>query len=471
MAEIEKNSPEKLLEEAGAEEEEEITTGPEVVFPYEFQDPIKEVTNLEQLKEIIIKHFPTLWDDTKACLSTACSLSLKNLNGCPSLNLVGNPSGEKTTALSFFYGHEISYISDDFTPRAFVSHAANVKEKNLEKVDLLPKIKNKLLVTPELAPLFEASKDKLLDNFSMLTRVLDGEGLHRDTGMHGHRGYSGDYKFAWLGATTPLRHGVWQIMGKLGNRLFFKHMESKDRTDDDYLEMFTGDLEYEEKVRICRGAVRSYLDNYFSKYPLRTVRWTNQQDIFIMQKIIRYAKLLSKLRGSLVAWRSSEEKTEYEYTFPIIEEPPRAINALRNFARGHALIHGRNYLKEEDLKLVKSVCLSSMPHDRYKFLQLIAKHEGKLSTEIIQEELACSDETARKTMKIFEVLGVVDIKKLPVSSTGRPMQYIELKPEFMELLNCTQGENGLENNNPSENNPVPDIDFSKSKIKEALEDG
>lgn len=420
-------------------------------FFYYAKSPKKAVTTLKELESIIVLNFPSVWFETKACLSIFCSLVLKNLNGCPSLNLVGNPSGEKTTVLSFFYGDENSYMSDDFSPRAFVSHSAKVSEGELESIDLLPKIKNKVLITPELAPLFEAPKEHLLENFSMLTRVLDGEGLNRDTGTHGHRGYSGDYKFAWLGATTPIRSSVWQIMGKIGNRLFFLNMSDKNRTDEDYLKMFSGS-EYEEKIKECRGAVRSFLNNFFLKYKIRSFEWKNeQQDIFVLKEIIKYSKLLSKLRGSLTTWKSGDEKGDYEYTFPIIEEPPRAINSLRNIARGHALIHERDYLTTDDLKLVRAVCLSSMPYDRFKFLQLLMKHEGRLSTETIESELNCGKDTALRTMKVFEVLGVVDVKTLPIGE-GRPLSYVELKEEFRPLLNHTQDRNDAINNKSQENN-------------------
>jgi len=43
-----------------------------------------------------------------------------------------------------FAGHDRSYRSDKFTPASFVSQAANVRSKGLEKVDLLPKIKHKV---------------------------------------------------------------------------------------------------------------------------------------------------------------------------------------------------------------------------------------------------------------------------------------------------------------------------------------
>ena len=441
-------------------------------FNFEEVKPEEEIMTLEQLEKVIKKNFPSIWFEVKACLSTSSTISLKNLNGCPSLTLIGSPSGEKTTALSFFYGQNETYISDDFTPKAFVSHSANVGAEELESIDLLPKLKNKVLITPELAPLFEAQKEKLLDNFAMLTRVLDGEGLNRDSGTHGHRGYSGDYKFVWLGASTPLRASVWNIMGKIGNRLFFLNMKDKNRSDNDYLEMFRGRA-YEEKVKECRGAVKNFLDNLFKQNGIRSLEWGAEGDILLLPEIIKYAKFLSKLRGSLMTWKS-EDRESYEYNFPIIEEPPRAINSLYNLAKGHALINGRRFLKSEDLEIVKAVCFSSMPHDRCEFLKLLARHEGKLTTGQIEKELNCSKDTALRTMKIFEILGVVTIKSIDieVNSSGRPMQYIEIKPEFNELLDYTQvlisaiNPKSQEINNEKDfyNNLDP-INFIKKEVK------
>jgi len=235
--------------------------------------------------------------------------------------------------------------------------------------------------------------------------------------------------------------------------------------------------------------VNSFLTNFYKKHGVRSISWDNKQDVFVLKSIITYAELLAKLRGSLVAWKS-EERGEYEHTFPIIEEPPRAINALINFARGHALINGRDFLNSEDLELVRRISMSSMPYDRFKFLELLIRHEGRLTTQVIQNELNCSDETARKTMQIFRVLGVVDVKNISIGE-GRPMYYVELKEEFKALFNNThrvenawettfpsenkkhvlkknekspenaenndntQGLNELENPFPSENNPVP----------------
>lgn len=431
-------------------------------FNYDFVK--SNIKTIDSLKEFIEEYFPNSWFETSACLGLFASMSLKNLNGCPSLVLIGSPASEKTTDLSFFYGHDLAYLSDDFTPKAFVSHSANVKEEKLKDVDLLPKITNKVLISPELAPLFEAPKDKLLDNFSILTRVLDGEGLNRDTGVYGHRGYSGDYKFGWLGASTPLRASVWNIMGKIGNRMFFLYVREKNRKDKEFIEMFRGKA-YEERVKLCRGAIKSFLDEHFNKFPVRSVEWDAEQDLLILEEIVKYAKFLSKLRGTLMLWKS-EGTEKYEHSFPIIEEPPRAINSLYNFAKGNALIHNRTYLTKEDLEIVRAVTFSSMPHDRFEFLKLLAKYEGKLSTFQLLNELKCSDETARKTMKIFETLGVVSVKSLEVGH-GRPMDYVEIEEDFKNILSHTQVRNSLEKSFPTKiNSMCDDVEIIKIKNKE-----
>jgi hypothetical protein len=72
------------------------------------------------------------------------------------------------------------YRTDKFTPASFVSQAANRTSKDLAKVDLSPRIKNKVLLIPELAPIFREKVDELVNAFSIITRVLDGDGYTTD---------------------------------------------------------------------------------------------------------------------------------------------------------------------------------------------------------------------------------------------------------------------------------------------------
>jgi len=41
------------------------------------------------------------------------------------------------------------YRSDKFTPRAFVSHAANVKARDMSRLDLIDRLRDKILLTKD----------------------------------------------------------------------------------------------------------------------------------------------------------------------------------------------------------------------------------------------------------------------------------------------------------------------------------
>ena len=85
-----------------------------------------------------------------------------------------------------------------------MSHNAAVKKEKLKDVDLLPMTKNKLFLTPELAPMFSQRDEDLLQQLGILTSVLDGHGYGSNTGAQGYRGYDEDIMFTWLGASVDI---------------------------------------------------------------------------------------------------------------------------------------------------------------------------------------------------------------------------------------------------------------------------
>ena len=109
---------------------------------------------------------------------------------------------------------------------------------------------------PELAPLFGLRNEDLLENFSILTRVFDGQGLSTDSGIHGQRGHTGDYLFAWIGCTTPIEYRVWKTMGKLGSRLLFFEMPSDEQTNDELVSGLAGGARTGIGSARCRGGRR-----------------------------------------------------------------------------------------------------------------------------------------------------------------------------------------------------------------------
>jgi hypothetical protein len=211
----------------------------------------------------------------------------------------------------------------------------------------------------ELAPIFRGKEDDLTKSFAIITRVLDGEGLMLDSGTHGHRGYEGDYLFAWLGCTTPFDAKVWRVMAQLGSRLFFFVMGDGDEISVDDLVQSDEDAAYRHRREQCRQAVHRFLTTLFaSTGGVRSVVWEASADPEPTRRwIAQLAKALAVMRSGPTREGAGGEG----YTAEKREQPRRAYAVLNNLARGHALIQGRRQLTEDDLPLVAYVTVSSMP--------------------------------------------------------------------------------------------------------------
>lgn len=403
-----------------------------------------------ELQKIIESSFDSrVWFLVDACLSTIATLFLEDPVNPVGLNLVDGPSTEKTTVLSMFYGiHSIVYRTDSFTPAAFVSQAANKSDKQLGKVDLLPKIQHKCLIIPELAPIFGASKEDLLRNFSILTRIFDGEGLMTDSGTHGRRGYEGDYRFAWIGATTPISQNVWNIMGQLGSRLLFltanNRLTQKERMKRAASNLTSKD-NFKKKVAACRLAINDYvkllIDHKATGKYYQSITWDiENDDQEIIEKISCLAELTARAR-SRVAWWALEGNAgsrDEGFTQPVIEGPERISSILYSLARGHAILSGRRRLTEDDPPLIIAVSLSSMPDDRRQVIDLLTDPDnpdksttrGEVTSTEITDILNISKHTA---IKILHILSILKIGTLTEGSGPTPDKFT-LKNVYSWLL-------------------------------------
>jgi hypothetical protein len=151
------------------------------------------------------KHFirpvgPTLpaWDDSiinhyyqglapavRVYLAVFGAMSLRGRTKPLSL-IFETPSGYgKTAVLQMAFSDQASpmakyvYRSDSFTPKSFVSHAANVSAAELEGIDMLPKLKDKVLITKEWHPSFAVDKMISLQIFLCLSPSSTGRDLFR----------------------------------------------------------------------------------------------------------------------------------------------------------------------------------------------------------------------------------------------------------------------------------------------------
>ena len=253
----------------------------------------------------------------------------------------------------------------------------------------MPKIVNKIFLTPELAPTFASNDDDLVQILGIITRVLDGQGYFSNSGAHGGRGYKGQMMFVWIGAAVDIPRRVHKHLSTLGPKLYFLRLPNEvyANPEEEYLKQIKGPA-FNQKVNAVQNAVFGYL-KWFELCPfaemekncnLLKIKWNseNKDDEVSITYIIRLGILLSHLRGSVPTWDTSHSQgSEYAYGIATIEEPSRAITQLMNLAKGHAISHGRNYITKEDVSIVIKVVLSTASIERVAVFDLLLAHGGK----------------------------------------------------------------------------------------------
>jgi len=392
------------------------------------------------LADTIKKNLPQLWPSIQLITSVKCILNIKDCTLPLIMILLGAASSLKTVPIEMFRSLPIAYYTDSFSAKAFVSHSTAVKKKDLSSIDMLPKIKHKLFLAPELSPLFTKKDDDLVEILGIMTRIADGRGFESDTGAHGHRGYVGDYMFTMVGAAIDIPHKVHKYLGNLGPKLYFFRLPKLIRKDEDYFNQMK-DKPFNIKFQNIKTALIDYLQ-WLERCPimeldpeskLKKIVWdSDKDDDEALYIIIKISKLLAHLRAVVPTWDTSgSQGTDYAYATAMKEEPDRAMEQLRNIARGFAFSKGRNYITKEDLPLPIKVVLSTASIDRVNIFDLLIANKGSLKTKTIIESLNTSPHTAHRIMTELKAVGLVDFKE---AKTATEEKEITLKEGFEWFL-------------------------------------
>lgn len=393
--------------------------------------PPEVLVDINTWRDIIKANFPDLLFPAEVCLSVVSQILIRDITNPFALVLVDVPSAGKTITINFFSEIEgLTYATDKFTPASFVSNAANVATKKLDQVDMLPRIRYKMLLVRDLAPLFGERDDDLLKSMGVLTRVLDGEGLKTDSGIHGQRSYVGEYLFMLLAGSTPIQPRVWKTMGNLGSRLFFLNMNSRDKSEAQLAAQLKNHS-HKDREMVCRIITEQMLYSLWAKYP-NGVEWDRSKEKDELLGVIsRCAQLLARLRGVINLWQeNTEDGAKHNYSTPVIEKPDRINQQYYNLCRAHALVCGRTELTLADLRLPIELSIDSCPPVRARLFRTLLEHEGHMTTSEVMAALNVSKPTALKEMKTLEILGICVATDEDDGMPGRPESQIELKDDL-----------------------------------------
>lgn len=308
--------------------------------------------------------------------------------------------------------------SDKFTAASFVSQHGDTKKKHLGDVDLLPKIKDKTLITPELAPVFAGRREDFIERMSMLVKVLDGQGLVTDAGTHGSRGYAKPHNFQWLGATTPVSPEVLAAMSKLGPRILYYEIIDRADDNDNLLTLIDDGADNERAKRACRAAMMQYVLTLYREHPCASLHTSRIVVAPVLQlQLVEWARALCGLRvGVKVSKEAPDGIEDYEDSTPRLERidkperPYRALGNLNRIVRASAIAHGRTTATTYDLAMIRHIVLSSGIGARGRAFAAVLAAGGAASTADMMEHMGgVTRPTAMRYMRELAVTGLVTI--------------------------------------------------------------
>jgi hypothetical protein len=375
---------------------------------------------IEDVRRVVRTEFgDQTWDVTEAVLSAHVTMLLEGQGGGAGLVITGLSGSGKTTILKFFDGlDEMFYRSDDVTPASFVSHDSSKSEEQLQEVDLLPRIKQKTLVSRDMSPWFAGDKEAVYKRMSIMAPLMDGDGYTSDSGSHGQRGYTGDeYRFNFIGATTPLSPRAWYVMGTVGNRLLFHQKQADTDMSSIVDEVITGS-DYATRVHQCQSVVKRFLRQLWNNIE-PTVEVVFDEDLHddIRDTLQTLTELIRHGRAPVVNDVAQ------------LEGGHRVTQSLFSIAKGNALLHGRRRVLIEDMQVCGRIALSTIPRKRRSLIQALLNPESgqELKASDVDSLLGVSRPTSLNRMDELATLRIADLRE---RDDGRETKALVLREQF-----------------------------------------
>jgi len=377
---------------------------------------------------------PHSGDFLELSLATAASLSIAIRDGTPPvwLMVVGAPSSDKTeTALSLSLSPDV-YLLDTLTENSFIT--GYLDSQGNPPQDLLAELNRKCLLVKDYTTLFSMKDDLIKRVLGDMQSIYDGA-FARYTGTRGRVAYN--TLFSHIGCITPMAlSNHHRYMAMIGGRFLFYRV--LPLTEIERVEGFN--ILWEAENRSTKSKTFREISSGFLHLLLRQtppmIKWTDEQKEIINNLASLLAHGRAVISTKKVEYQKEQEDKPLVYYEPSgvqIEEPFRAALQLRTLGQGLAWIHGRDYLTEHDLELLRRVVLSTMPVDRAGVLALFQQKE-KLTEDGYLTRQLCSKGIGRsynRANQLLTELGLVGLVQLAEKSAEE-----KEGPHFYKPLSC-----------------------------------
>ena len=338
---------------------------------------------------------------TEVALSAVATLLIENVPSAVGVIFEGQAGSNKTVVLDFLDDmKELVFKTDEWTAASWVTNVNNKSDDQKAQIHMLPKVKNKVFVTPDLAPMFAKGQHDSIKNLGQMTRIMDGEGLIRSAGTTGTVEISGDYRFTLLGATTPIGKTGYISMGKVGNRFLIVDSAQYTRKVEQIVAQRSGGNIRDKKAE-CKAIVKEQIQKLWKDVGgVRKVTWDEDSEDLELRIMIAECAQISAMGRSYI-----EEDIRHQ------EDPMRLTGLLSALAWGRALLCGRRKINRDDVAMVARVAMDTMPYNhRRLFRMLLCAPLGKpeVYSKSVDEEMGVVRDTSLQRMDALIETGLAE---------------------------------------------------------------
>jgi hypothetical protein len=345
----------------------------------------------------ISRWWPSFIPLFKAQTGAIATLQFAGVQHSIALFTMGESGSGKSMEMKAYTGtfhHERVLRVDKFTIPALLSGYGESKKEDLEQAALFRRVKQRVMVTPDLARIFRGRTTGVLEErFGELAGWLDGEGIVQWTGTHGVQGAEGDFTCVWFGCTTPFHIQVWRTMERLGQRLLFYPAAKIGPAEE------VPEEQLSEAIADLQTAARDVLDVLFSQHKPRTVKPWPKRPPEIDEEINRLTDLLAA--GHVIAGGNTAAEPS---TRPDVKH---FRSRIREIVSGAVWVTGRQTADQSDINdIVRPIVQRSMPQSRGPVL--LAIYDGICEVKDIAKRTGLAGGTVQATLHELKRAGVVE---------------------------------------------------------------
>ena len=304
------------------------------------------------------------------------------------LLLVGPSGGGKTELLNMFIGSNHCQSISKFTKNTLLSGYTNLAPGH----DLLFKIKDKLVIIKDLAPILEMGKDEQREIFSDLRDAYDGY-VSKSWGTGQTTTWEG--KFGLIAAATDAVDQRSKLFGELRERFIRVNLLTDSKAQTAFAMRRIGS---EERFRAeLKELGKGFLDHY-QKVSLTQSPVASSE---VIDRISRLGVLIAQLRTPVI--RNHSKQIE---VFPNAEVGTRLSKQLMRLAQSSALLYESPEVNGmADYRLALRVAVDSIPKKRMKLISGLL--EGESGASRISEVTSIPNSTVQYELEDLRMLGLI----------------------------------------------------------------